>query len=214
MQHGIPPLNNETLNKLKEKHRKKNRNNVLLTGVPQDVHTIMFAGIDEEMIKKAAIKTKGGSGPSAMDADRWRRILCSNNFGDTNVDLRKAIASFIKKIFTEKVSTVSIEKIVECRFIPLDKNPGLRPTGFWKILRRITGKVIASVLKKEVVSSAGSPQVCAGQEAGSEAHIQAMEKILKEESTDAVLLVYAENAFNSISRKVFLNNISILCPAI
>ena len=60
----------------------------------------------------------------------------------------------------------------------------------------------------------GSLQVCAGQEAGSEAAIQAMEKIFKEESTETVLLVDAANAFNSINRKVFLHNISILCPAI
>ena len=166
------------------------------------------------MIRKAAIKTKGGFGPSAMDTDGWRRILCSNNFGDAKVDLRKAIANFIKKICTEKVSAVSIEAFVACRLIPLDKNPGLRPIGVGEILRRITGKVIVSVLKKEVVSSAGSLQVCAGQEAGSEAAIHAMEKILKEESTEAVLLVDTENAFNSVNRKVFLHNISILYPAI
>ena len=47
MHDGILPLNNETLNKLKEKHPKsKNANNVLLIGVPQDVHLIMLAGID------------------------------------------------------------------------------------------------------------------------------------------------------------------------
>ena len=173
MQDGILPLNNKTLNKLKEKHPKsKNANNdVLLTGIPQDFHPIMFGSNDEEMIRKAAIKTKGGSGPSAMDADGWRRILCSNNFGDANVDLRKAIANFIKKICTEKVSAVSIEAFVACRLIPLDKNPGLRPIGVGEILCRITGKAIVSVLKKEVVSSAGSLQVCAGQEAGSEAAI-------------------------------------------
>ena len=163
----------------------------------------MFAGIDEEMIRKATIKTKGGSGPSGMDADGWR-ILCSNNFGDANVDLRKALANFIKKICTE-VSAVSIEAFVAYRLIPLDKNPGLRPIEVGEILRRITGKVIVSVLKKEVVSSAGSLQVCAGQEAGSEPAIHAMEKIFKEESTVAVLLVDAENAFNSINRKVFLH---------
>ena len=149
-----------------------------------------------------------------MDADGWRRILCSNNFGNSNVDLRKAIANFIKKLCTESISTVSIEAFVACRLIPLDKNPGLRPIGVGEILRRITGKVIVSILKKEVVSSAGSLQVCAGQEAGSEAAIHAMENIFKEESTEAVLLVDATNAFNSINRKVFLHNISILCPAI
>ena len=70
-----------------------------------------------------------------------------------------------------------------------------------------------SVLKEEVVSSAGALQVCAGQEAGSEAAIHAMEKIFKEESTEAVSLVDAENAFNSINREVFPHNISILYPA-
>ena len=216
MQDLILSLNNETLNKLKEKHPKsKNVNNsILLTGVPQDVHPIMFAGLDEEMIRKAAIKTNGGSGPSTMDTGGWRRILCSNNFSDTNVDLRKAIANFIKKICTEKVSAVSIKAFVACRLIPLDKNPGLRPMEVGEILHRITRKVIVSVLKKKVASSAGPLQVCAGQEAGSEAAIHAMEKIFKEESTEAVLLVDEENAFNSINRKVFLQNISILCPAL
>ena len=216
MQDLILSLNNETLNKLKEKYPKsKNVNNsVLLTGVPQDVHPIMFAGLDEEMIRKAAIKTNGGSGPSTMDTGGWRRILCSNNFSDTNVDLRKAIANFIKKICTEKVSAVSIKAFVACRLIPLDKNPGLRPMEVGEILHRITRKVIVSVLKKKVASSAGPLQVCAGQEAGSEAAIHAMEKIFKEESTEAVLLVDEENAFNSVNRKVFLQNNSILCPAL
>ena len=62
------------------------------------------------MIRKAAIKTDRGSGPWAMDADGWR-ILFSNNFGDINVDLRKAMANLIKKIYTE-VSPVSTETIV------------------------------------------------------------------------------------------------------
>ena len=216
MQDLILSLNNETLNKLKEKHPKsKNVNNsILLTGVPQDVHPIMFAGLDKEMIRKAAIKTNGGSGSSTMDTGGWRRILCSNNFSDTNVDLRKAIANFIKKICTEKVSAVSIKAFVACRLIPLDKNPGLRPMEVGEILHRITRKVIVSVLKKKVASSAGPLQVCAGQEAGSEAAIHAMEKIFKEESTEAVLLVDEENAFNSVNRKVFLQNNSILCPAL
>ena len=157
MQEGILLLNNETLNKLSEKHTKSKtaNNKVLLTGVPQYVHPVMFAGIDEEMIRKAAIKTKEESGPSTMDAYGWRRILCLNNFGDANVDLRKTITNFIKMICTEKVSAVSIEAFVACRIIPLYKSPGLRSVGVGEILRRISGKVIVSVLKKEVISSAG-----------------------------------------------------------
>ena len=170
------------------------------------------------MIRKAAIKTKEGSGPPAMDECGWRKILRSNNFDDTNVDLRKAIANFIKKICTEKVPAVSIEAFVACRLVPLDKNPRLRPIGVGEILLRITGKVTVSVLKK-VVSSAESLQVCAGQEAGSEAAIHAVEKLFKEESTETVLLVDAKNTFNSnildsIIRKLCLHDISVLCSAI
>ena len=211
MKDGILLLNIQTLNSLKEKHpeSKDASVDILLTDIPQRVHPIKFAGIDEEMVRKA-----GGSGPSAMDADGWRRILCSNNFGDTNVDLRKAIANFIKKICTEEISVTSIETFVACRLIPLDKNSGLRPIGVGEILRRITGKIIVSVVKKKVISSTGSLQACARQEAESEAVIHAMENIFKEESTEAVLLVDAANAFNSINRKVFLHNISIICPAI
>lgn len=62
------------------------------------------------MIRKATIKTKGRSVSSAMDADGWRRIICSNNFDNKNVDLRKEIENFIKKIYTEKVSSSSTEE--------------------------------------------------------------------------------------------------------
>ena len=131
MKDEILSLNIQTLISLKEKHSesKDASIDILLTDISQRVHPIKFAGIDEEMVRKAAIKTKGGSGPSAMDADGWRRIFCSNNFGDTNVDLRKAIANFIKKICTDEISTTSIETSVACRLILLAKNSGLRPMG-------------------------------------------------------------------------------------
>ena len=49
------------------------------------------------MVKVAALKTKGGSGPSELDADRWRKIFVSKSDGTMNVDLRRALASVIKK---------------------------------------------------------------------------------------------------------------------
>ena len=136
----------------------------------------MFAYINEEIIRKAAIKTKRGSGHST---DGWRRIICSNNSDDTKADLRKAIANFINIFFTEEASTVSIQAFVACWLISLEKNPSLWQTGIGEILCRILGKLIESVLMKEVVSSAGSLQVCTGQDIGSKAAIHAMEEIFQ-----------------------------------
>ena len=43
--------------------------------------------------------------------------------------------------------------------IPLDENPGLRSIRFGEVLRRITGKFIASLLKEDVIKCPGTLQV-------------------------------------------------------
>ena len=57
-------------------------------------------------------------------------------------------------------------------------------------------------------------QLCAGQQAGCEAAVHAMTEIFEHDDTDAILLVDAANAFNSINRKVLLHNIRYICPTI
>ena len=42
---------------------------------------------DEEMVRKVAIKTKCGPGPYGMDAESWRKILASSQFGTSNMNL-------------------------------------------------------------------------------------------------------------------------------
>ena len=41
-----------------------------------------------------------------------------------------------------------------------------------------------------------------------------MDDIYNDEQSEAVLLVDAENAFNSINRNVMIHNTSVVCPAI
>ena len=54
----------------------------------------------------------------------------------------------------------------------------------------------------------------AGQEAGIEAAIHSMNMMYENENTDAILLVDANNGFNSLNRQSFLHNICYLCPSI
>ena len=86
-------------------------------------------------------------------------------------------------------------------------------TDFEVVLRRIVGKVIVSILRDGIISSIGPLQVCAGQEPGWEAAIHAMYEMYKEHS-EAVLLVDASNAFNSVNWKVFLHKINVIFPMI
>ena len=97
---------------------------------------------------------------------------------------------------------------------PLVKNPGLCLIGIGEILRWRTDKVIMFHIQEDLISSVGSLQVCAGHEAGCKKIIHTMHKIYEEEESEAILLVDASNAFNSVNRKTFLHNIRIICPPI
>ena len=216
MENGILPLNEETLAALRMKHPNAAPADpeILLPGELPVVHPIRYENINSEEIRKAALKTKGGSGPSGLDAEGWRRILTSNSFGDSSTDLCKAIARFTRKLCSERTDSNSLESLLACRLLPLDKNPGIRPIGVGEILRRIIGKAVVAATKSDIVSSVGSLQVCAGHEAGCEAIVHAMRSIYNEEETEAVLLVDASNAFNSVNREAFLHNVSVICPSI
>ena len=68
-------------------------------------------------------------------------------------------------------------------------------------------------IREDILNAAGPLQTCAGLQSGIEASIHAMRKIFDKESTEAVLLVDAENAFNLLNRRAALHNIKELCPS-
>jgi len=57
-------------------------------------------------------------------------------------------------------------------------------------------------------------QLCAGQIAGVEVAVHAVCECFQENDLEAVLLVDASNAFNSLNRDAILHNIRFLCPSI
>ena len=213
---GVLNLTNSTLEELLEKHPKgaEPDESVLLTGEMPLFDPVIFESINESKIAASAIKTKGAAGPSGMNADGWRRILISRSFGRTGTELRKSIAEMTKILCMTKLNNEdqSLEAYTSCRLIPLDKDPGVRPIGIGEVLRRIIGKTVINTIKPDILSSAGSLQLCAGLPAGSEAAVHSMREIFDEEATDALLLVDAQNAFNSLNRKVLLHNIHYVCP--
>ena len=180
--------------------------------------TVIYEAIDEVLISKAAIKTKGGCGPSVYDVENWRRILGFKSFGSSSLNLRKSPANFTRTLCTRSLNTSvndvgdTLEAFIANCLIPLNENPGIRPIGAEEVIRRIAEKVIMDIAKKDVQQAAGFLQVCVGQDAGAEAAIHAMYDLFQQDETEAVLSVDAENAFNSINRKAMLHNMSITCP--
>ena len=80
----------------------------------------------------------------------------------------------------------------------LDKCPGVRPIGVGEVVRHIIGKAVLYVIGQDIKDAAGPLELCAGQMAGSEAAVHAMQTILKKDETEAVE-VDATNALNCLN---------------
>ena len=211
---GIHKLDDKILEALHEKHPKQApiKPETLLNGPINRVLTSYFDEIDEQMIYKAVSQTKGAGGPSQLDAEQYRHILTSNKYKKENKELRTQISILARSIATEVLDPNSLQSLVACRLIPLDKNPGVRPIGIGEVLRRIIGKSISWVLRKGIQQAAGPLQTATGLQGGAEAAIHSMREIFADPETDAVILVDANNAFNSLNRLAALHNIRIICP--
>ena len=87
---GVLQLTHENIKELKSKHPPPADLNedVMIKGEVPFADPILFENIDDETILKAALRTKGAAGPSGLDADGWRRILVSKNYGTCGNDLR------------------------------------------------------------------------------------------------------------------------------
>ena len=164
------------------------------------------------MISRAAKWTKGAAGPSSTDADFFRFILLHKSFKSAGQELREESARFARIIASEYLNPETLDAYVNCRLIPLDKCPGLRPIGIGETFRRIIGKAISWSLKKDIQETAGPLQVCTGLRSGSEAAVHFIREQFEKETAEACILVDASNAFNAVNRQVMLHNIQRQLP--
>ena len=175
--------------------------------------SVIFEAIGADEIIKSAKNIDGSGGPTNIDAEIWRHMLCSKFHEKQSRSLATAISDLTKIMCTEELDPKILQELLASRLIPLDKNPGVRPIGVGEVLRRIIAKSVTSFLKSDIKLAAGSLQTCSGTEAGIEAAIHAVREIYEEDESECVLLIDADNAFNSLNRKVALHNVKVLCPS-
>ena len=177
---------------------------------PDEPHPILFDRLDGQLIHSTALRTDGAAGPSGLDASAWKRMCTS--FKSASMELCDALASTAKWICTSYVDPSGLSAFVACRLIALDKCPGVRPINISEVARHIIGRAIANTITDNIQAAAGPLQVCAGQLSGCEAAVHAMHRVYESTETEAIILVDAANAFNSLNRQVALQNIRQLCP--
>ena len=211
---GLLDVNEDVVRALQAKHPKAEiaPEDILIKGIPNKVEDVIFEAIDIAVVQKAAKGTNGSGGPTQVDSDAWQHIICSKAYKLQQDFLCDSIARLARRLCTEEVPFQYIESLTACRLIALDKNPGIRPIGIGEILRRIIGKCVMTVTKGDITESSGPLQTCAGHKAGIEAAIHAMAEIYNDDETEAILLIDASIAFNSLNRDAAVKNMKFTCP--
>ena len=72
---GVLPLTDDAMRQLKEKHPVAQRAKLgsMLFGPVEDIPDAVFQGINGELVREAALRTKGSGGPSGVDRRQWLR---------------------------------------------------------------------------------------------------------------------------------------------
>ena len=212
---GLMEASPEVIDILKSKHPQPGAtlDGSMLKGPVQEVDNVTFDALDGNLIHHVAKKISGAAGPSGADAELWQRILCSKQFKKKPEKLCESVADLAKKLACKLVNPDYLKSYTAGRLIPLAKNPdGVRPIGVGEVLRRIIGRAVTTILQPDLVNSTAPLQVCGGLRGGVEAAIHAMRRMYEDPETEAILLVDAENAFNSLNRAAALNNLQYTCP--
>ena len=97
------------------------------------------------------------------------------------------------------------------RMIGLDKNPGIRPVGIGETFRRIVTVALIQNFRGETQNATVPIQTCGGARSGVEAAVHTMSGLFDDSTTECVLFVDADNAFN---RQAALHKISFISPEI
>ena len=139
---------------------------------PSMIHLVGFDGIHGKTICSATLHTNGAAGPSGIDVHGWKRMCTS--FSTASDNLCHALDLLTRQLCKEFVDPESLTPLLSCRLVALDKNPGVHPIGICEVARRIIAKTILTVTSGDIQDAAGLLQLCAGQKAGAEAAVHAM----------------------------------------
>lgn len=213
---GAMQCSPEVLRTLKEKHPdgKQADPEVLLPVSAEPPDPVIFEAIDSDAIMRCTKSVSGSGGPTKVDADIWRHLVCSRFYGNHSSELASAIANLTKILCQDDIPSEWTEELFAGRLIPLEKKGGgVRPIGIGEVLRRIIAKSVSSILNADIQRAAGTLQTCSGVEAGIEAAIHSMRKTFEKDTSECMLLVDAKNAFNNLNRSVALNNVRETCPS-
>ena len=102
---GVHELTEEIKNILLEKHPRREEAfpEVLLPTTQPAPESVIFEEISAKSIQKASMDLNGSGGPTQVDSDAWKHILCSKSYGNSSIQLAESLAALAKRLCTEDI---------------------------------------------------------------------------------------------------------------
>jgi len=120
---------------------------VLLQSETPRFEPVIFEAIDGAAIQLAAKNSSDSGGPSRIDSDVWKHMLCSKSYEALSVELADTLAVLIRIICTEDIPYDHVSSLFACRLVPLIKETdGVRPIGIGETPKHIIGKSVTKAL--------------------------------------------------------------------
>ena len=158
--------------------------------------------MDACVIRRAAFHIHSAVGPSGVNAFAWQR-LCSS-FGDASVGFCNALASVAHCFAMSEIDFAFLAPFNDCKLIPFDKNPGVRPIGIGDVPRRIFAKAILYCIGDDIAEA----QIPCKFGYWMRSRYACHEGPFCDDRTEAALMIDASNPFNSVNHQAALYNIS------
>ena len=101
---GVLTLTDDVMTQLKQKHpepQPAKLESVLFGPLNDEIPESIYSEINGEMVRQAALRTKGSGGPSGVDANGFRRMLACKSFKQSSTRLCEAIATMTKTLCTQ-----------------------------------------------------------------------------------------------------------------
>ena len=117
--------------KLKEKHPNvaELKQSGIIDKPETNAERVISENITQDDIKSNTKNSSGSGGPTQIDMDTWREMICSKSYGTHSKMLADEIATLAKRLATDTIPHDYISTLLACRLVPLKKSNVSSPVG-------------------------------------------------------------------------------------
>ena len=85
----------------------------LLTVTAPSAQPVIYENITADIIKKSCKMLQGSGGPTLIDCDVWKHMICCKSYGSDSNNLAESIANLAKRLCTEQIHPACLKNIFQ-----------------------------------------------------------------------------------------------------